>query len=199
MTGVNALSAYLLDTAAGAATVAEDKANIDKVDTKPFKTKKNILAIRYHTISISKAMRLPIFFLALCIKSACFAPAFANMPDSASGGFKTEALCTISNAYATCHPQIRGEKLIINFPSELVVLNKEEIKSVDLYDSRRRELIRFFKKTGDIDFAISFLEGNETRTGFIRFKNNRSARTFYKKLEKFNPKLISSSLNIEVY
>ena len=49
MTGVDALSAYLLNSAAGA-TVAEDKANIEKVDTKPFKTKKTILAIRYHTI-----------------------------------------------------------------------------------------------------------------------------------------------------
>ena len=43
MTGVNALSAYLLDAAAAAEIVAEDKANIDKVDTKPFKTKRIFL------------------------------------------------------------------------------------------------------------------------------------------------------------
>ena len=137
--------------------------------------------------------------LALTTIGATLAPALANMPDSASGSFKVEALCTISNAYATCHPQIRGEQLIINFPSELVVLDKSEVKSIDLYDSRRREFIRFFKKTGDIDFAISFLEGNETRTGFIRFKNNRSARNFYKRLVEYNPALFKSPVTIEVY
>ena len=137
--------------------------------------------------------------LALTTIGATLAPALANMPDSASGSFKVEALCTISNAYATCHPQIRGEQLIINFPSELVVLDKDEVKSIDLYDSRRREFIRFFKKTGDIDFAISFLEGNETRTGFIRFKNNRSARKFYKRLVEYNPALFKSPVTIEVY
>ena len=137
--------------------------------------------------------------LALTTIGATLAPAMANMPESASGSFKVEALCTISNAYATCHPQIRGDQLIINFPSELVVLDKDEIKSIDLYDSRRREFIRFFKKTGDIDFAISFLEGNETRTGFIRFKNNRSARNFYKRLIEYNPSLFKSPVNIEVY
>ena len=137
--------------------------------------------------------------LALTTICATLAPAMANMPDSASGSFKVEALCTISNAYATCHPQIRGDQLIINFPSELVVLDKDEIKSIDLYDSRRREFIRFFKKTGDIDFAISFLEGNETRTGFIRFKNNRSARNFYKRLIEYNPALLNSPVNIEIY
>ena len=137
--------------------------------------------------------------LALTTIGATLAPALANMPDSASGSFKVEALCTISNAYATCHPQIRGEQLIINFPSELVVLDKDEVKSIDLYDSRRREFIRFFKKTGDIDFAISFLEGNETRTGFIRFKNNRSARNFYKRLVEYNPAIFKSPVTIEVY
>jgi len=136
--------------------------------------------------------------ITMCV-CASFAPAMANMPDSVSGSFKVEALCTISNAYATCHPQIRGDQLIINFPSELVVLDKDEVKSIDLYDSRRREFIRFFKKTGDIDFAISFLEGNETRTGFIRFKNNRSARNFYKRLVEYNPALFKSPVKIEVY
>ena len=144
-------------------------------------------------------MRLSSIALALTTMSATLAPAVANMPDSASGSFKVEALCTISNAYATCHPQIRGDQLIINFPSELVILDKDEVKSIDLYDSRRREFIRFFKKTGDIDFAISFLEGNETRTGFIRFKNNRSARKFYKRLVEYNPELFKSPINIEVY
>ena len=144
-------------------------------------------------------MRLSSIALALTTLSASFTPVLANMPDSASGSFKVEALCTISNTYATCHPQIRGDQLIINFPSELVVLDKDEVKSVDLYDSRRREFIRFFKKTGDIDFAISFLEGNETRTGFIRFKNNRSARKFYKRLIEYNSALFKSPINIEVY
>ena len=144
-------------------------------------------------------MRFSSIALALTTISATFAPVMANMPDSASGSFKVEALCTISNAYATCHPQINGDRLIINFPSELVVLHKDEVKSVDLYDSRRREFIRFFKKTGDVDFAISFLEGNETRTGFIRFKNNRSARKFYKRLVEYNPALLKSPVSIEVY
>ena len=143
--------------------------------------------------------RLSGIALTLMTMGASFTPALANMPDSASGSFKVEALCTISNAYATCHPQIRGEQLIINFPSELVVLDKDEVTSVELYDSRRREFIRFFKKTGDIDFAISFLEGNETRTGFIRFKSNRSARSFYKRLSKYNPTLFKSPLTIEAY
>ena len=144
-------------------------------------------------------MRLSSIALALTTISATLAPVMANIPDSASGSFKVEALCTISNAYATCHPQIRGDQLIINFPSELVVLHKDEVKSVDLYDSRRREFIRFFKKTGDVDFAISFLEGNETRTGFIRFKNNRSARKFYKRLIEYNSALFKLPINIEVY
>ena len=144
-------------------------------------------------------MRLSSIALALTTISATLAPAMANMPDSASGSFKVEALCTISNAYETCHPQINGDRLIINFPSELVVLNKDEVKSIDLYDSRRREFIRFFKKTGDIDFAISFLEGNDIRTGFIRFKNNRSARKFYKKLVEYNPALLQSPVTVEVY
>ena len=137
--------------------------------------------------------------LALTTIGATIAPAIANMPDSAAGSFKVEALCTISNAYATCHPQINGDRLIINFPSELVVLDKDEVKSIHLYDSRRREFIRFFKKTGDIDFAISFLEEKETRTGFIRFKNNRSARKFYNRLVEYNPALFKSPVNIEVY
>ena len=67
----------------------------------------------------------------------------ANMPDSAVGSFKVEALCTIPNAYATSHPQINGDRLIINLPSELIVIDKDEVKSIDLYDSRRRELIHF--------------------------------------------------------
>ena len=144
-------------------------------------------------------MHLSGIAFALTKISATLAPVMANMPDSASGNFKVEALCTISNAYATCHPQINGNRLIINFPSELVVLDKDEVKSIDLYDSRSREFIRFFKKTGDIDFAISFLEGKETRTGFIRFKNNRSARKFYKRLVEYNPALFKSPINIEVY
>jgi len=144
-------------------------------------------------------MRLSSIALALTTISATLAPVMANMPDSASGSFKVEALCTISNAYATCHPQINGDRLVINFPSELVVLDKKEVKSIDLYDSRRREFIRFFKKTGDIDFAISFLEGNETKTGFIRFKNNRSARKFYQRLVEYNPALFKTPINIEVY
>ena len=144
-------------------------------------------------------MRLSSIALALTTIGATLVPVMANMPDSAAGSFKVEALCTISNAYATCHPQINGNRLIINFPSELVVLDKDEVKSIDLYDSRRREFIRFFKKTGDIDFGISFLEGNETRTGFIRFKNNRSARKFYKQLVEYNPALFKSLVNIEVY
>ena len=144
-------------------------------------------------------MRLSGIAFALTTISATLAPVMANMPDSASGNFKVEALCTISNAYATCHPQINGNRLIINFPSELVVLDKDEVKSIDLYDSRSREFIRFFKKTGDIDFAISFLEGKETRTGFIRFKNNRSARKFYKRLVEYNPALFKSPLTIEAY
>ena len=144
-------------------------------------------------------MRLSSIALALTTISATLAPVMANMPDSASGSYKVEALCTISNAYATCHPQINGDRLIINFPSELVVLDKDEVKKIDLYDSRRREFIRFFKKTGDIDFAVSFLEGNETRTGFIRFKNNRSARNFYKRLVEYNPALFKFPINIEVY
>ena len=91
-------------------------------------------------------MRVSSIALALTTIGATIAPAIANMPDSAADSFKVEALCTISNAYETCHPQINGNRLIINFPSELVVLHKDEVKSVDLYDSRRREFIRFFKK-----------------------------------------------------
>ena len=144
-------------------------------------------------------MHLSSIALALTTISATLAPIMANMPDSAVGSFKVEALCTISNAYATCHPQINDDRLIINFPSKLVVLDKDEVKSIGLYDSRHREFIRFFTKTDDINFAISFLEGNGTRTGIIRFKNNISARKFYKRLVEYNPALFKSPVYIEIY
>ena len=112
-------------------------------------------------------------------------PLFANMPDSATETFKIEALCSISNAYATCHPQISNDRLIINFPNELVVLLPEEVIDVKIYDSTRREIIRLFQRVGDIDFAISFNKDNEVWTGFVRFKNNRSARIFKARINIF--------------
>jgi len=105
--------------------------------------------------------------------------ASANMGDSTQGSaLKIEALCTIANKYEVCHPQIRKDKLIINFPTELVVINREDIESIKVYDSRKRELIRFNQKVGDVDFAISFDDGYGIRTGFVRFKNNKSAERF---------------------
>ena len=105
--------------------------------------------------------------------------ASANMGDSTQGSaLKIEALCTIANKYEVCHPQIRKDKLIINFPTELVVINREDIESIKVYDSRKRELIRFNQKVGDVDFAISFDDGYGIRTGFVRFKNNKSAARF---------------------
>ena len=76
---------------------------------------------------------------------------------------------------------------------------RKNVRLMPIRSQRRLEFIRFFKKTGDIDFAISFLEGNETRTGLIRFKNNRSARSFYKRLVEYNPALFKSPVTIEVY
>ena len=105
--------------------------------------------------------------------------ASANMGDSTQGSaLKIEALCTIANKYEVCHPQIRKDRLIINFPTELVVINREDIESIKVYDSRKRELIRFNQKVGDVDFAISFDDGFGVRTGFVRFKNNKSAERF---------------------
>ena len=40
------------------------------------------------------------------------------------------------------------------------------------------EIIRFNQKVGDVDFAISFDDGFGIRTGFVRFKNNKSAERF---------------------
>lgn len=73
-------------------------------------------------------MRLSSIALALTTIGATLVPVMANMPDSAAGSFKVEALCTISNAYATYHPQINGNRLIINFPSELWFLTKTKSK-----------------------------------------------------------------------
>ena len=115
----------------------------------------------------------------------------ANMPDSSASATKIEALCSISNAFSTCHPQISRNRLIINYPSELVVLEPKDIDSIIVYDSRTRQLIRLFKKTGDVDFAISFMENGEKRTGFVRFKNNRSSSTFFDLLTAFAPHKIS--------
>ena len=111
----------------------------------------------------------------------------ANMPDSATGAKKIEALCSLFNAYYTCSPQISDDRLIVNFSSELVVLTRDEIDAVRIYDSRTRQLIRFFKKTGDVDFAISFLDGRKKRTGFVRFKNNSSAKEFHEWIKEFVP------------
>ena len=54
----------------------------------------------------------------------------------------------------------------------------EDIESIKVYDSRKREIIRFNQKVGDVDFAISFDDGFGIRTGFVRFKNNKSAERF---------------------
>ena len=115
----------------------------------------------------------------------------ANMPDSSASATKIEALCSISNAFSTCHPQISRNRLIINYPSELVVLEPKDIDSINVYDSRTRQLIRLFKKTGDVDFAISFMENGEKRTGFVRFKNNKSSSAFFDLLTTFAPQKIS--------
>ena len=113
--------------------------------------------------------------------------ASANMGDSTKGSaLKIEALCTIANKYEVCHPQISKDRLIINFPTELVVINREEIESIKVYDSRKRELIRFGQKVGDVDFAISFDDGFGVRTGFVRFKNNKSAERFNNYLNLLN-------------
>lgn len=109
------------------------------------------------------------------------------MPDSAVGAKKIEALCSLLNAYETCSPQISNERLIINFPSELVALSRDELTSVDIYDSRTRQLIRLLKNTGDVDFSLSFFDGSKKRMGFIRFKNNSSARQFYEWMKEFAP------------
>jgi hypothetical protein len=109
----------------------------------------------------------------------------ANMPDSSAGAFKIEALCTISNAYETCSPQISGDKLIINFPTEIIVLLRSDIVSIETYDSRTRQLIRLFANTGDVDFAISFRENGKLRSGFVRFKNNRSVEKFARAMSAF--------------
>lgn len=107
------------------------------------------------------------------------------MPDSSAGAFKIEAICTISNAYETCSPQISGNKLIINFPTEIIVLQRSDIVSIETYDSRSRQLIRLFANTGDVDFAITFRENGKPRSGFVRFKNNTSVQRFAKAMSDF--------------
>ena len=138
---------------------------------------------------LSNTVSLSIF---LCLSMFLqYSRAMANMPDSSINATKIEALCSISNAFSTCHPQISRNRLIVNYPSELVVLEPEDIDSIRVYDSRTRQLIRFFKKTGDVDFAISFRENGEKRTGFVRFKNNRSSSSFFDLLTVFAPQKIS--------
>lgn len=113
------------------------------------------------------------------------APSFGNIPDVSNGAIKIEALCTISNAYAVCNPRFSGDELIINFPSELIVLKKSDIAEIRLYDSRTRQFIRFFNKVGDYDFAITFNDSGRTRTGFVRFKNNKSTESFARLISDF--------------
>ncbi len=134
--------------------------------------------MRIYHLLVSKPIRA--FFCASFMASTIsLGNASANMGDSTQGSaLKIEALCTIANKYEVCHPHIRKDKLIINFPTELVVINREDIESIKVYDSRKRELIRFNQKVGDVDFAISFDDGYGIRTGFVRFKNNKSAERF---------------------
>lgn len=135
----------------------------------------------YH-ISVLKPIRV-LWCASFMASMFSLGNASANMGDSTKGSaLKIEALCTIANKYEVCHPQIRKDRLIINFPTELVVIDRDDIESIRVFDSRKREIIRFNQKVGDVDFAISFDDGFGTRTGFVRFKNNKSAERFNKYL-----------------
>jgi len=131
----------------------------------------------YHLLA-QKPIRA-FFYIPLIAAMISQGNASANMGDSTQGSaLKIEALCTIANKYEVCHPQIRKDKLIINFPTELVIINRDDIEYIKVYDSRKREIFKFNQKVGDVDFAISFDDGYGVRTGFIRFKNNKSAERF---------------------
>ena len=134
--------------------------------------------VKLYHLSAIKPIR-GFFYISLITAMISIGNASANMGDSTQGSaLKIEALCTIANKYEVCHPQIRRDKLIINFPTELVVINREDIEYIKVYDSRKREILRFNQKVGDVDFAISFDDGYGVRTGFVRFKNNKSAERF---------------------
>ena len=117
--------------------------------------------------------------------------------DSIRYPFKIEALCSLYSKYEVCHPVITPTKISSYFPTEFISLTADEIISIDVYDSRRREmnyllgtastiifgpygLIGFLttKKVGDVDFGIRYKDGQRIRTAFIRFKNNQSLSRF---------------------
>jgi hypothetical protein len=121
----------------------------------------------------------------LCLATFIFPAIGREVKKSSNPIASIEALCSIANAYATCHAQFKKKRLIINFPTKLIVLTPSEIEKVEIVDSRRRELIRLFQNVGDVDFLIYFNQNGMSQVGAVRFKNNASALKFNESLEQF--------------
>lgn len=121
----------------------------------------------------------------LCLATSVLPAIGREVTDASNTTTSIEALCSISNAYDTCHAQFKNKRLVINFPTEFIVITPSEIEKVEIVDSRRRELIRLFQKVGDVDFLIYFSQNGMSRVGAVRFKNNESALRFNESLEQF--------------
>jgi len=111
--------------------------------------------------------------------------------------FRIEALCSLYSKYEVCHPVLTEDSISANFPTEFLKLTAKDIKSIAIYDSRRREinyvvgtastilfgpygLIGFLatRNVGDVDFGFTYFDGGRKRTAFVRFKNNNSTMAF---------------------
>ena len=121
----------------------------------------------------------------------------AVAPPSVSYPFRIEALCSLYSKYEVCHPILTESSISANFPTEFLELTSKDIKSIVIYDSRRKEtnyvvgaastilfgpygLIGFLatRNVGDVDFGFAYFDNGRKRTAYVRFKNNNSTKAF---------------------
>lgn len=125
---------------------------------------------------------------------------------------RIEALCSLYTKYEVCHTSVTPSSVSANFPTEYLQFNPDNLMSITIYDSRRREpnyalglastvilgpygLPAFLlqRRVGDVDFGFKYRDGSKSRTAFIRFKNNRSIKTFGEAIKPFLHKLSDSN------
>ena len=131
------------------------------------------------------------------------------IPESA---VRIEALCSLYSKYEVCHPSVTPSSVSANFPTEYLQFNPDNLISITVYDSRRREanyalglastiilgpygLPAFLlqRRVGDVDFGFKYRDGSKSRTAFIRFKNNNSIMIFSEALKPLLHKFSDSN------
>ena len=124
---------------------------------------------------------------------------------------RIEALCSLYTKYEVCHPSVTPSSFSANFPTDYLQFNPDNLISITIYDSRRREpnyalglastvilgpygLPAFLlqRGVGDVDFGFKYRDGSKTRTAFIRFKNNKSIKIFGEAIKPLLYKLSDS-------